>query len=98
MCADKGEIMNKPELIENYTDNGELSHYSLIDPSNSKTLYIHGAEDNLDKEYLNKFANEMMELSNRLAADADCPASPLYDLLEDFGDDIRQFIYKVTGL
>lgn len=30
----------KPELIEKYADNGELSHYELIDPSTGDVLWI----------------------------------------------------------
>jgi len=50
-------------------------------------------------EYLNKFANKMMELSNRLNEidDNDVFADDL-DIKKDYLPAIREFILNITGL
>lgn len=80
-------------LIEKYTDNGEFSHYELV---NSEHDVVWAGQENetyyyFDK-YIQNFAEKMMELSNRLIE------SDNYGIKEDYLEDIQEFIHKTTGL
>ncbi len=93
--------MSKLLLQEKYSDNGQLSHYELINTENGNTLW----EGNEEKTYYGKdefiqnFAQDMMNLSNRLnEVEDDDTFRDEIDIKEDYLPKIRQFIATTTGL
>ena len=93
----------KPIIIEKFSDNGEFSHYELV---GSDGLILWAGQENetyyYPDKFIQKFANKMMLLSNRLNEIEDVEEGYIesddYDIKEDYLPDIRDFIYKTTGM
>jgi len=91
----------KPIVIEKFADNGEFSHYELIG-SDGVVLWA-GQEDETyyyPDKFIQKFANKMIELSNRLNEIEDVEEGYLesddYDIKQKYLSDIRDFICKTN--
>ena len=93
----------KPIIIEKFSDNGEFSHYELV---GSDGLILWAGQENetyyYPDKFIQKFANKMMLLSNRLNEIEDVEEGYIesddYDIKEDYLPDIRDFIYKMAGM
>ena len=93
----------KPIIIEKFSDNGEFSHYELV---GSDGLILWAGQENetyyYPDKFIQKFANKMMLLSNRLNEIEDVEEGYIesddYDIKEDYLPDIRDFIYKTVGM
>ena len=93
----------KPIIIEKFADNGEFSHYELV---GSDGLILWAGQENetyyYPDKFIQKFANKMMLLSNRLNEIEDLEEGYIesddYDIKEDYLIDIRDFIYKTAGM
>ena len=93
----------KPTIIEKFADNGEFSHYELIN-SDGVVLWA-GQEDETyyyPDKFIQKFANKMMNLSNRLNEIEDVEEGYIesvdFDIKQDYLPIIRDFIYQTTGM
>lgn len=93
----------KPTIIEKFADNGEFSHYELIN-SEGVVLWA-GQEDETyyyPDKFIQKFANKMMKLSNRLNEIKDVKKGYIesddYDIKQDYLPTIRDFIYNTKGM
>ena len=93
----------KPIIIEKFSDNEEFSHYELV---GSDGLILWAGQENetyyYPDKFIQKFANKMMLLSNRLNEIEDVEEGYIesddYDIKEDYLPDIRDFIYKTAGM
>ena len=93
--------MSKLLLQEKYADNGQLPHYELINTETGNVIWEGDEETTFygrDK-FIQNFAQEMMNLSNRLnEVEDDDTFRDEIDIKEDYLPKIRQFIATTTGL
>ena len=93
--------MQKLLLQEKFADNGQLSHYELINTDTGNVLWEGNEETTFygKDRFIQNFADDMMNLSNRLnEVEDDDTFRDEIDIKKDYLPKIRKFIATTTGL